>query len=335
LAQGIVESAFGNSSLATQANNHFAIKCGSVWTGDSFYREDDDYDALGNLKKSCFRKYNSPNESFQNHTDFLRGKRYAALFELAITDYQGWSRGLQRCGYATAPDYAEKLIITVEKYELYKYDTHTEPPIVHLPPQNPSSIKGGGLFGKMKPGMLFNNNVKAVILGEDETLASIASANDLPVEVLKKYNDMNEGQQLIPYQFVYLEPKRHWFKGNLENHIVREGENMYQIAQFYGIKLNHLLVHNQLLAGEEPRVGSEIQLKMEASEKPPLRVTIAANTSKAQSPSRPSAPPSDTRQIDTETAMLEREDSPAPRPMAPTTPPPPSRSAPITIRNKP
>jgi hypothetical protein len=115
LAQGLLESGNGNSSLAREANNHFGIKCNSDWKGPTILKDDDQ-------KDDCFRVYNNPDESFKDHTEFLKRKRYAFLFELDKNDYQAWARGLSQAGYATNPRYPELLISLVERYGLNQYD---------------------------------------------------------------------------------------------------------------------------------------------------------------------------------------------------------------------
>ncbi|MBC7743989.1 MAG: glucosaminidase domain-containing protein [Flavobacterium sp.] len=115
LAQGLLESGSGNSSLAREANNHFGIKCNLEWKGPTILRDDDN-------RNDCFRVYKTPQESFKDHTEFLKRKRYAFLFELDKNDYQGWARGLKDAGYATNPKYPELLISLVERYNLDQYD---------------------------------------------------------------------------------------------------------------------------------------------------------------------------------------------------------------------
>ncbi len=115
LAQGILESGSGNSVLAKKGNNHFGIKCHSDWKGKTMRMDDD-------APKECFRVYDSAEESFRDHSNFLKRDRYKALFDLKITDYQGWAKGLKKAGYATLPTYASVLIKLIENYELYKYD---------------------------------------------------------------------------------------------------------------------------------------------------------------------------------------------------------------------
>ena len=57
--------------------------------------------------KECFRVYKTPEESYRDHSKFLKnGQRYAFLFDLKITDYKAWAKGLKKAGYATLPTYA-------------------------------------------------------------------------------------------------------------------------------------------------------------------------------------------------------------------------------------
>ncbi|MDQ0968924.1 LysM repeat protein [Flavobacterium sp. W4I14] len=115
LAQGILESGSGNSDLAKYANNHFGIKCTSDWKGKNYFRDDDQ-------KNDCFRVYKDARESFRDHSEFLKRKRYSFLFQLDKNDYKSWAQGLKTAGYATNPKYPDLLINTIEKYQLYQYD---------------------------------------------------------------------------------------------------------------------------------------------------------------------------------------------------------------------
>lgn len=115
LAQGLLESGNGNSILAIQANNHFGIKCTSAWSGKTILKDDD-------AKDECFRVYKTPEESFRDHSEFLRRKRYTFLFDLDINDYEGWAKGLKKAGYATNPRYPELLTSLIRRYTLDQYD---------------------------------------------------------------------------------------------------------------------------------------------------------------------------------------------------------------------
>lgn len=123
LAQGMHESNYGSSSLATLANNHFGIKCKSYWKGQTYYHKDDDYDKKGRLLESCFRAYNDAIESYIDHSNFLKySSNYSNLFSMNHTNYAGWAYGLKQSGYATDPKYAEKLIRIIETYQLNQFD---------------------------------------------------------------------------------------------------------------------------------------------------------------------------------------------------------------------
>ena len=116
LAQGLLESGFGKSTLAKKTNNHFGIKCHTEWNGEYDLHDDD-------AKGECFRKYNHPMYSYRDHSIFLSTRgRYAFLFNLRSNNYKAWARGLKKAGYATDPKYPNKLIYLIEKYRLDKYD---------------------------------------------------------------------------------------------------------------------------------------------------------------------------------------------------------------------
>ena len=116
LAQGLLESGYGLSELAVKGNNHFGIKCHNTWTGKKMYYDDD-------KKGECFRVYSSPEQSYRDHSDFLRYRdRYKFLFDYKITDYKSWAHGLKKAGYATDPSYPKKLINLIEEYDLHEYD---------------------------------------------------------------------------------------------------------------------------------------------------------------------------------------------------------------------
>lgn len=116
LAQGILESDKGNSSLAKYANNHFGIKCTSDWKGKAYYKDDD-------KNNDCFRVYKDARESYKDHSEFLKRKRYSFLFELDKNDYKNWAIGLKTAGYATNPKYPDLLIGIIERYQLNQYDS--------------------------------------------------------------------------------------------------------------------------------------------------------------------------------------------------------------------
>ena len=117
LAQGLLESGFGQGELTRKTNNHFGIKCHTGWEGDYAHHDDDE-------KGECFRKYSHPMYSYRDHSVFLSSRaRYASLFELRQNDYRGWAHGLKEAGYATDRRYPGKLIELIERYGLYRLDT--------------------------------------------------------------------------------------------------------------------------------------------------------------------------------------------------------------------
>ncbi len=116
LAQGLFESGSGNGELARVANNHFGIKSTSDWKGRVYYKDDDH-------PNDAFRVYNNAEDSFRDHSEFLKRKNYINLFELDKNDYRGWAYGLKKDGYATNPNYATLIINVIEKYNLHQYDT--------------------------------------------------------------------------------------------------------------------------------------------------------------------------------------------------------------------
>ena len=126
MAQAIIESNAGVSNLARQSNNHFGIKCKEYWTGNAHFHPDDDHDKKGNLIASCFRKYDSVRASYADHSDFLMNTpHYQALFVYDKIEYEQWAKGLALCGYASDPEYAEKLIRTIKLYQLHELDYYT------------------------------------------------------------------------------------------------------------------------------------------------------------------------------------------------------------------
>ncbi len=270
LAQGILESNAGQSTLARKANNHFGMKCGSQWQGDTYYLEDDDYDETGRLIKSCFRVYKKENESYIAHSEFLRDPRkryrYGDLFKLNPRDYKAWARGLKAAGYATSPTYAEKLIGIIESYKLYQYDQEAAPEI-DLPDDNryPDDIDDGEIAaeGLDDSGFLYLNDVKMILAEKNDTPLEIANRTGVKTKCLLKYNDKltKPTQYIAANERVYLQKKRNGYRGKKKYHQVREGETIYQISQLYGVKVEKLKKRNRIAKGHEPLAGTLIKLR--------------------------------------------------------------------------
>ena len=246
LAQGVLESAAGNSELATKANNHFGIKCNG-WTGRKSYHDDD-------ARNECFRAYDSVYESYQDHSVFLTtSKRYSNLFQLKLTDYKGWARGLKACGYATSPTYATKLIEIIELYKLYQYDTAK-----HFDKFQAQQVKGGD----SRQIYAFNKNyyLKA---RRGDTFRSLAKEVDISYRKLARYNERDKNDVLEEGEIVWLKKKQNKapknYKGRL--HYVKNGESMYSISQLYGIKLKKLYKLNNLPPTYQIRVGDVLRVR--------------------------------------------------------------------------
>ena len=260
LAQGLHESAIGKSVLATIANNHFGIKCrGDQWKGATYYKEDDDYDEQGNLTKSCFRAYNSVEECYKDRAEFLLSRPwYAPLFELQKNDYIGWAYGLKAAGYATDPKYPEKLIYTIEKWNLHLYDKvqpvePIEPPVATREPHI--------IFSP--PVVFAVNDVKVVLAQEGETTMALALRAGVEIDRILKYNERLNlpNQQLLEKERVFIQKKKKEYEKGTEYHIVKEGEDLYAIAQWYGLRLSNLAKRNRMHPSGYPFTGQKIKLK--------------------------------------------------------------------------
>jgi len=189
LAQGILESGNGRSQLASKSNNHFGIKCHTGWKGAKVYHDDDE-------KGECFRKYKYVESSYEDHSQFLSGRRrYASLFKLKKTDYKGWSKGLKKAGYATDKNYPKKLIKIIETYELYEFDKIREKDLKRVKKETTKNQRKPKVKTKKRA-------VKYYQVKKGDTLYSIAKKYETTVANLKKINDLTSntisiGQKLI------------------------------------------------------------------------------------------------------------------------------------------
>lgn len=275
LAQACLESANGTSTLATAANNHFGIKCRG-WKGARYLHDDD-------LKDECFRSYDDAAQSFSDHSDFLRyNDRYSSLFELDITDYRGWARGLKKAGYATDPAYAEKLIKIIEDYRLYEYDRLSTSAAggVAAPP-SPASIERPREVAEaplhFRPRSLGTVTIEYtlyekygliyIIANGTETYASLARQFNLFRAELLRFNEEKKDHTIEAGTIVYLQAKRNQSTRDLARHVVQEGETMKQISQRFGVKLKNLYKFNGMKRGSEPETGSIINLCKVKNEK--------------------------------------------------------------------
>jgi LysM repeat protein len=251
LAQGMLESGNGNSTLAVNANNHFGIKCHKDWKGATYIMDDD-------TKDECFRKYSNVLDSFNDHAKFLTSRsNYTKLFELKITDYKGWAKGLKEAGYATDPKYPKRLIDIIEKYELYRYDrdgkkTKNSQKEISSKPINTEEHK--------ETREIFRLGIKKyIVIKEGDTFDKIAQETDKDLWQLYKYNDLTASDTLIPREKLFLQPKRNKAKEPI--HIVQKGETMRSISQMYGIKLKRLYHYNNMKPSQEPKPGDTLFMR--------------------------------------------------------------------------
>lgn len=259
LAQGILESSYGESRLSVEGNNHFGIMCHSSWKGKSISHFDDG-------KTRCFRKYDSPEQSYRDHSDFLRfNDRYASLFELDITDYKGWAYGLKAAGYASDPNYAPKLVSLIERYALHEYDsTPVELPETPAQLEQVRAVTSNGhevfrfnLFREMYS----QNGVPFVYALEGETYETLAADYKLFRKEILRFNDLEGTPELIPGTVVYLRAKKKCAAKGLDKHVVAEGETLRGISQRFGIRLKSLYRLNGFEKNHVIRPGDIIDLR--------------------------------------------------------------------------
>ena len=192
LAQGILESGNGLSTLAKKSNNHFGIKCHSGWKGKRVYHDDD-------KKGECFRKYPTPEGSFNDHSIFLTGRgRYEFLFDLKPDDYKAWAKGLKKAGYATDRKYPKKLISFIETFELYKYDDLVLDAKAYKRALKIDDSKFQDKESSIAENTIADNSIDDsdifVTVAKGDTLYSIAKGNDLSVDDLKRINGLDSNE---------------------------------------------------------------------------------------------------------------------------------------------
>ncbi len=270
LAQGIHETESGNSELVKKSNNHFGIKCKSTWTGENVFHDDD-------ANGECFRAYTNAEESYRDHSDFLRSnKRYAFLFKLDATDYTGWAKGLKKAGYATNPRYPDILIKNIEQYNLQQYTVEGFNEI-----QNPDASKFENDKEKKPLVEVYNdkalgqnenisgsdateavmtiNKTKCVFAKKGTSLLAIANKNNISLAKLMEFNDLTEEGILNKDQYVFLHKKSK--TGDKEYYIVQPGETLYDVAQKNGIQLKCLKEYNDLINSETVEPNDKLFLQ--------------------------------------------------------------------------
>ena len=291
LAQGILESGNGMSELAVKANNHFGIKCHD-WNGRRMYFDDD-------RRGECFRKYRTVEESFRDHSDFLRFRdRYKFLFDFNVTDYESWAYGLKKAGYATDPAYPRKLIRLIEDYDLDRFDkasygravsgkrtgkakaavdvtediragkqtrdaggTVPATPAELETPRPLSDRQGRTMHLSLTRQLYSQNGVPFVYSVEGETYSDIARYYNLFQREILRYNDLPEDTALMPGTIVYLQPKKSRAARQVDKYVAEGGEQLRDISQRFAVKMKSLMKLNGMEESRELLEGEMILLR--------------------------------------------------------------------------
>ena len=278
LAQGLLESGCGNSELAREAKNHFGIKCHKGWTGKTYTMDDDE-------KNECFRKYKNAEESFVDHSLFLTGRsRYAALFDLEITDYEGWAKGLKAAGYATNPKYAQLLIARINQYDLTRYDREalglidenvpveepeSEPQLAEIPFEdfgllyNPDVKSAFEIVDMTETGrfIYLNNGVRFIYAKEGETPKSLAKELGIATRQIADYNYISGPKDFVflSGDVVYVIPLKNKCK-HPSTFTVEETMTLRDVALRFAVKLEKLQKYNDNV-GKVVKPGTVVKLK--------------------------------------------------------------------------
>lgn len=252
LAQGVFESGAGKSELARKGNNHFGIKCHG-WQGATTYHDDD-------AKQECFRAYDNVYDSYEDHSKFLRNNaRYRRLFSLSTTDYRGWAKGLKECGYATNPAYARKLTDIIELYKLNQYDRATS--YDKFMAKHNAKDRPAQRGGTLHPIKMYNKNYY-LVARKGDTFKSIGKEVDISWRAIAKHNERDKNDILQEGDIVYLKKKQKRAPKQFKKrpHIVKTGESMYSIAQFYGMRLKSLYKKNHLTPDYQIKAGDTLKV---------------------------------------------------------------------------
>jgi LysM repeat protein len=281
LAQGIHETEAGKSDLVLKSKNHFGIKCKANWNGEKVFHDDDS-------RGECFRSYDKPEQSYMDHSDFLRNSpRYAFLFDLDPTDYEGWAYGLRKAGYATNIKYSQILINLIHTYKLQDYSLIA---IGRMKESDHMLASGRSLIPNMAPivetaaiaagpeavarvsypvGIFNINNTKVVFAEANTPWLVLAEQYDIPLSRLLDFNDLEKDDDLLlKPQLIYLQRKRK--VGSAEFHLMKAGEDLYDICQVEGIRFESLLELNHLNGNLQPATGEKLNLQYAAATAPRL-----------------------------------------------------------------
>lgn len=258
LAQGILESGNGNSDLAKHANNHFGIKCHKAWSGKTFYQDDDKAD-------ECFRSYDDASLSYIDHSLFLTSRSwYASLFDLRLTDYKSWAKGLKKAGYATNPKYADLLINIIERYNLDQYDNMPNLPMEMERERQQKELKTTAdkeaattLIAQEEEEKQLQINeynahqvalnkykIRYIVVHEGDTFYRISKEFDISLWQLYRYNELGKRDVLKKGEIIYLDPKRNRAKRGYNVYVCPEEMTLRDVSQREGIKLKKLMKFN-------------------------------------------------------------------------------------------
>lgn len=269
LAQGILESGSGKSTLAVNANNHFGIKCHNTWNGNTYIMDDD-------TKNECFRKYNSADQSFEDHSQFLTTRdRYAFLFEYEVTDYKKWAHGLKKAGYATNPQYAHLLIKVIEENQLDRFDNinnireleredprlaRTKAPSKYPEYLDPNAEDFHPISISATNRVIYESNgVKYVLALQLDSWEVIAEEFELYTKQIFDFNSANKNTVLNPGDRVYIEKKNK--KATVMYHIVQRGETLQSISQKYAVRVKNIRKRNNMKRNDELIAGQRLALR--------------------------------------------------------------------------
>jgi Mannosyl-glycoprotein endo-beta-N-acetylglucosaminidase/LysM domain len=297
LAQGIHETSAGTSDLVRRSNNHFGLKCKAEWTGMTVKHTDD-------APNECFRKYESPKDSYKDQSDYLKkAPRYASLFELDPTDYKGWAYGLKKAGYATNPKYTQVLIKLIEEYDLQDYTMIAlgklksgqetlaksgikkdemkseikeekpvvmpdEPEVVVVSKKQPKQETPAVVKVDYPEGEFKINETKVIYAKKGTSYLSIAEKYSIPLARIFEFNEIKVQEFVEKDQLIYIMRKRKF--GLNEQHTVKPGETLNDIAQAEALRIESLLEYNFLQPGMQPAVGSILYLRTKGPGMPAL-----------------------------------------------------------------
>jgi hypothetical protein len=292
LAQGILESQYGESDLVKSSNNHFGIKCKTEWTGPKVYHDDDE-------KGECFRVYATAEDSYKDHSDFLKTRpHYAFLFQLDPTDFEGWAKGLKKAGYATSPIYPQSLLKVISDYNLQQYtllalarqksngtvpenstiqagpkpgiqeEKENKPEVKEVAAQEKESkqteapvtpVAKVKQTARYPQGVFTINHTKVIYGSEGTSLLSLAIQYEIPLSKLLEYNELPEMDVLDIDRLIFVEKKSK--KGASDFHLAVAGETLHDISQQEGVRLESILEYNNLKKGTVASPGDKIYLR--------------------------------------------------------------------------